>query len=303
MTAARRVAVNGPVHPEATALLRDAGWQVLDWPDGSALPACDALIVRTRTLAAAEVGAVRMVAKHGVGVDNIPLDAARAAGVTVTNTPGANAGAVVEQALMLLLALMRDLDGQRAGRLTGIRGIEGARLAVLGYGAQGRAMAAACRGLGMAVTVVARMGSAAQAAAVADGHAVAPLAEALTGADALSVHVPLTAATRGLVGAGGLSRMAPGAVVINCARGGIVDEVALVAALETGHLGGAGLDATVTEPLPADHPLRRHPRVILTPHAGGAGTGAFRRTGIEAARNVIDWGSGRLRPEVVVAGR
>ncbi len=299
-----RVVLTEPVHPAAVAMLREAGWQVLEAAPGAALPAAEALMVRIRRLTEAEVAAVRMISKHGTGVDNIPLAAARAAGVVVANTPGANAGAVAEQAALLLLALLRDLDGQRAGRVQGLGGAEGRRLVIAGYGASGRRLARVMAALGMAVTVVARPGSAAEAAALAEGLAVAPLAEALAGADALSLHLPLTEATRGLIEAAELAAMAPGAVVVNCARGGLVDEAALVAALEAGHLGGAGLDATEVEPLPAGHPLRSTARVILTPHAAGLSQGAFRRVGEEAARNLIDWAAGRLRPEVtVVAGR
>lgn len=298
MRGLRRVAVTEPVHPDALTLLREAGWEPLQTTD---LSQADAVVVRTHRLSAAEVAGLRIVSKHGTGVDNIPLSAAREAGVWVTNTPGANAAAVAEQAIMLLLTLLRDLDGQRAGRTARVRGLEGARLAVVGFGASGRRVAALAAALGMTVTVVApRRAAEVQTA----GFAVAGLDVALQGADAVSLHVPLTDATRGLIGAQTLARMAPGAVLVNCARGGVVDEDALLAALVSGHLAGAGLDVTATEPLPADHPLRRQAGVIVTPHAAGLGAGAFRRMGLEAARNVIDWGLGRLRPEsVVVEGR
>jgi D-3-phosphoglycerate dehydrogenase len=288
----RRVAVTEPVHPDAIVLLRDAGWQVQD-----GLPGAEAALVRTRRLTPDDVACLRMISKHGVGVDNIPLDAARAAGVRVTNTPGANAAAVAEQALMLLLALMRDLDGQRGGVVARVRGVEGARLVVVGFGQSGQRLARLAAAMGMAVTVVAP--SRAQEAARA-GFAVADLDTAMTGADAISLHVPLTDATRGMIGAAQLAAMAPGAVVVNCARGGIVDEGALIAALSSGHVAGAGLDVAEVEPVPPSSPLRM-PGVILTPHAAGLGQGAFRRMGTEAARNVIDWGRGCLRPEVIVA--
>lgn len=287
----RRVAVTEPVHPDAIALLRDAGWQVQD-----TLAGAEAALVRTRRLSPDDVAGLRMISKHGVGVDNIPLDAARAAGVCVTNTPGANAAAVAEQALMLLLALMRDLDGQRAGLVRRVRGVEGLRLVVVGFGQSGQRFAMLAAAMGMAVTVVAR--SRAEDARAA-GFAVADLDAAMAGADAVSLHVPLTDATRGLIGATQLAAMAPGAVVVNCARGGIVDEDGLIAALSSGHIAGAGLDVAEVEPVPPVSPLRR-PGVIVTPHAAGLGQGAFRRMGTEAARNVIDWGRGHLRPGVVV---
>lgn len=289
----RLVSVEGPVHPDALELLRDAGWQVVGTMAGA-----EAAIVRTTPVTPDQVAGLRMISKHGVGVDNIPLAAARSAGVCVTNTPGANSAAVAEQALMLLLALLRDLDGQRAGMVRAVRGIEGLRLAVVGFGQSGRRLAQLTVAMGMAVTVVAPNRAAEAAAA---GFAVAGLDAALAGADAVSLHVPLTDGTRGLIGAAQLAAMGPGGVVVNCARGGVVNEAALVAALASGHVAGAGLDVAEVEPVPEDSPLRR-PGVIVTPHAAGLGQGAFRRMGVQAAQNVIDWGLGRLRPEVVVVG-
>lgn len=293
MTSRRQVAVTEAVHPDALAMLRAGGWAPVDH-----LAGCEAAIIRTRVLTPDEVAGLGMISKHGVGVDNIPLEVARASGVCVTNTPGANAAAVAEQAMLLLLALARDLDGQRDGRVSGVRGVEGMRLVVVGFGMSGQRVARLAAGFGMAVTVVAPSRSDEVRAA---GFAVATLAGALAGADALSLHVPLTDATRGLIGAAELAAMAPGAVIVNCARGGVVDEAALLAALRAGHVSGAGLDVAEVEPMPQDHPLRAHPGVIVTPHAAGLGQGAFRRMGVEAARNVIDWGLARLRPEVVVS--
>lgn len=296
-----RLAITEPVHPDVPAALRAGGWEVAE---GVAdLSGFDAILVRLRRLTPAEVAGARIVAKHGVGVDNIPLDAARAAGTWVTNTPGANAGAVAEQALLLLLALARDLDGQRAGRTARVAGLGGLDLAVVGHGASGARVAALAAGLGARVRVVAR-GAAADAARAA-GHAVFDrVGAALEGAGAVSLHVPLTEATRGMVGAEELARMAPGALVVNCARGGVVDEAALVAALGSGQVAGAGLDVTEAEPLPEGHPLRLAPGVILTPHAAGLGRAAFRAMGMAAAGAVLGWGRGEVpQGQVVVAGR
>jgi D-3-phosphoglycerate dehydrogenase len=298
--ARRRVAVTEPVHPDALEALRAGGWEVAEAPAG--LAGFDAILVRLRRLTPAEVAGAGIVAKHGVGVDNIPLRAARDAGTWVTNTPGANAGAVAEQTLMLLLALVRDLDGQRAGRVAGVAGLGGLDLVVVGHGASGARVAALAAGMGARVRVVAR-GAAADAARAAGHEVFAAAGEALEGAGAVSLHVPLTVRTRGMIGAAELARMAPGAFVVNCARGGVVDEAALVAALAAGHLAGAGLDVTDPEPLPEDHPLRRHPRVILTPHAGGLGRAAFRAMGMAAAAAILGWGRGEVpAAQVVVAG-
>ncbi|HMO07863.1 MAG TPA: NAD(P)-dependent oxidoreductase [Paracoccaceae bacterium] len=298
--APRRVAITEPVHPDVPAALRTGGWDVVEGP--AALEGFDAILVRLRVLTVAEVAGARIVAKHGVGVDNIPLAAAREAGTWVTNAPGANSGAVAEQTLMLLLALARDLDGQRAGRLAGVAGIGGLDLVVVGHGASGARVAALAAGLGARVRVVAR--GAGLAAARAAGHeATDDLHAALRGAGAVSLHVPLTPATRGMVGEAELALMAPGAFVVNCARGGVLDERALAAALEAGQIGGAGLDVTDPEPLPPGHPLARDPRVILTPHAAGLGRASFRAMGMAAAGAILGWGQGRVpAAQVVVAG-
>ncbi|RUS63236.1 hypothetical protein EGN72_05070 [Pseudorhodobacter sp. E13] len=297
----RRVLVTEPVHPAALDLLESAGVEVIGPLAGPAEPlvAADALLVRVRPVSAEEVGMFSMISKHGVGVDNIAMQAAEAAGVTVSNTPGANAHAVAEQALMLMLALARGLDGQRAAVGPGkpaprVPGLEGRRLLVVGFGASGQLVAGLAKALGMIVTVHSRSLKLARNA----GYPVAPdLHAALPQADVISLHCPLTDETRGLLGAEALARLPQSALVINCARGGLIDEPALIAALGAGHLGGAGLDVTAVEPLPGDDPLRSAPNVILTPHAATLSDGAFRRMGMMAAQNILDHFAGRLKPE------
>lgn len=294
----RTVWITEPVHEDALALLRAEGATLV-----KAGPA-DALLVRTRPVTAPMLAGLSVVAKHGVGVDNIPLDLCRAAGIAVLNTPGANAGAVAEHALMLMLALARDLPGLQAAAGRGDRpppvaGLEGRRLLVVGFGASGRRVAALGAAFGMSVTVLTRSGP---AAILAAGHAAASdLGAALGSADVVSLHCPLTDATRHMLDAAALARLPRGALVINCARGGLIDEPALAARLHDGHLGGAGLDVTEVEPLPPDHPLHGAPRLILTPHAAAMSAGAFRAMGVEAARNIVDHFAGRVRPAVVVA--
>ncbi len=297
----RRVLVTEAVHPAALDLLQSAGYEVIGPLSAGTEPlvAADALLVRLRPVSAAEVGLFPMISKHGVGVDNIAMEAAESAGVTVSNTPGANAHAVAEQALMLMLALARNLDGQRAAVGPGLAaprvpGLEGRRLLVVGFGASGQLLAGLAKALGMVVTVHSRSLKRARNA----GFPVAPdLQVALSHADVISLHCPLTEATRGMLGAEALARLPRGALVVNCARGGLVDEAALIAALKVGHLGGAGLDVTMVEPLPLDDPLREEANVILTPHAATLSDGAFRRMGMMAAQNIIDHFAGRLKPE------
>jgi D-3-phosphoglycerate dehydrogenase len=290
------VAITEAVHPDALAML--AGHRVTYGPAvapevlEAALIDCDAVLVRTRPLRAV-APSWRIVSKHGVGVDNLDLPALRAAGVRVTNTPGANAAAVAEQALLLMLALARDLDGQRAGRAGPTPGLDGRRLTVVGLGATGRRVAALGAAFGMRVQGVARRPD--------PDIPTAPLADLLPRTDVLSLHCPLTPATAGMIGAAELAALPPGAIVVNTARGGLIDEAALVAALTAGRLGGAALDVTAVEPLPAEHPLRAAPRLMLTPHAAALTDGAFRAMGVAAARNILDFLDGTLSPTVIVA--
>ena len=287
--------VTEPVHPDALTLLQDAGWSV----EGPRIAPADALLVRTAPIAPEAVAGFGMISKHGVGVDNLPLDAARVAGVVVTNTPGANASAVAEQTAMLMLALCRRLDAQRAGTVGPVPGLEGRRLVVVGFGASGRRVATLGAAFGMEVRVVSRRPDAVRAA----GFVATPWEEALATVDVLTLHCPLTPRTRHMIDRAALSRMPRGSMLIDCARGGLVDEPALIAALETGHLGGAALDVTEVEPLPPDAALRRAPNLILTPHLAAMSDGAFRRMGMMAAQNILDhFGAGVDPANVVVDG-
>lgn len=293
-----RVIVTEPVHEDALALLRDAGWTV-EGP-GAGLRPAEALLVRTQVIPPSAVAGFTVISKHGTGVDNIPLDAARAAGVTVMNTPGANAAAVAEQTLLLMLALARDLPGQMAGRRAAVTGMEGRRLLVVGFGETGRRVVQAALALGLQVTVLTPRPD---QVAASGARAAEDLHSALRQTDILSLHCPLTPQTQGMIGAAELALLPPGGLVVNVARGGLIDEAALADALHSGHLGGAALDVTQVEPLPPQDPLRRAPRLILTPHAAGLGQGAFRRMGLEAAQNILDHAAGRPRADcTVVAG-
>jgi D-3-phosphoglycerate dehydrogenase / 2-oxoglutarate reductase len=292
----RRILVAEPVHEDALALLRSEEFEVIG--PGAAFQPADVLLVRTRKVTAEEVGQFSLISKHGVGVDNIAMDAAEAAGVVVMNTPGANASAVAEQALMLMLALARNLDGQRATiagqTASAVHGLEGRRLLVIGFGATGKRVAGLAKALGMAVTIYSRDLKEARSL----GYPVAPdFAKALAQSDVVTLHCPLTTQTQNLLSAEALALLPQGALVVNCARGGLLDEAALIAGLESGHLGGAGLDVTVVEPLPLDAPLRNAPRIILTPHAATFSDGSFRRMGMMAAQNILDFYAGRPKAD------
>lgn len=221
----------------------------------------------------AGLGRCRIIARYGIGVDNVDVDAATRAGILVTNVPDYCVDEVSDHALALFLALGRRIvaadQRAKAGSWdvlahAGIRRLRGQTAGLIGFGKIARAVAAKVQALGMRVLafdpfldpeMIARHGATAAA-----------LDRLLAEADVASVHVPLTPETRGLIGERELARMKPTAFLINTARGGIVDETALAAALEAGRLAGAALDVLGQEPPPADHPLRRAPNVILTPH-------------------------------------
>lgn len=302
-----RVVVTEPVHADALAALAAAGHEVVDQPGDlpAALAGAGAILVRTRKLGAADFAAapgLRIVLKHGTGTDNIDLAAARAAGVAVANTPGANAGSVAEQAMMLILALARSLQTQarssRPDPAIAVRDLEGLRLTVVGWGASAHILARFATAFGMRLTVVWPR----RAGGVTDeGHPVAAsLAAVLPETDVLSLHLPLSPATAGLIGAAEMAALPPGALLINCARGGLVDEAALAAALISGHLAGAGLDVLEHEPIRADEPLRDVPNLILTPHLAGNGTRGFRNMGMQAVANLADFLGPGLRPDATV---
>jgi len=216
---------------------------------------------------------LRLISIWGTGVDNIDLPACRRRGVTVTNTPGVNAGAVAEHTIALMLAVARRIPAMdrdiRSGQWP--RGLlvqlRGKTLGVIGLGAIGRRVAEIACALGMRVLAWTFGPDGGRAASV--GASVTPLEELLSQADVVSLHLRLTDETRGFIGPERLACMKPTAFLINTARGALVDKDALVAALREGRLAGAGLDVFHEEPLPAQDPLLRLPNVALTPHNAG----------------------------------
>jgi phosphoglycerate dehydrogenase-like enzyme len=212
---------------------------------------------------------LRVIARTGVGLDSIDLEAATAAGVVVTITPGVNDETVADHALALMLGALRRLDAQdrqvRGGgwrdfALCGAQ-LHGATVGLVGYGAIGRAVARRLRGFGAEIL--------AHDPLLSDADVpLLELDELLGASDVISVHAALSAQTRGLLGADRIAAMKPGAVLVNTARGPIVDEDAVAAALHSGHLGAAGLDVFEIEP-PAGRPITLAPNALLSPHVGG----------------------------------
>ena len=243
--------------------------------------------------AAASAGRLRVIGRAGVGVDNIDLDAARESGVAVVNAPGANSAAVAEHTIALALALARRVAAAhasvRAGRWerAAFQGclLRGKTLGVVGGGRIGREVARLGEALGMRVMSASARGA---ADAPAAGHAHA-LDDVLRAADVLTLHVPLAEETANLVDAAALGAMRPGACVINAARGGVVDERALLDALEAGALGGAALDVYSHEGAPLDPvvlALAQLPNVVCTPHIGAATAETAREVSREVAEVV-----------------
>jgi D-3-phosphoglycerate dehydrogenase len=212
---------------------------------------------------------LRVLSIWGTGTDNVDLAAARRAGVTVTNTPAVSAVSIAEHALALLFAVARQVPridrGTRAGEWA--RGsfleLRGKTAGVIGLGAVGREFARLASGVGMHVLAWTLHPNPALGVPLVDFD------ELLAVSDAVSVHVRLSERTKGLIGAAEFARMKRGAILINTARGPIVDEAALMEALRSGHLRGAGLDVFDAEPLPAGHPLTTLDNTVLSPHCAG----------------------------------
>ncbi len=282
-------------------LLREAA-RVEDRPGISpaelleAVAGCEALIVRSRSKVTREVLAagqrLKVVGRAGVGVDNIDLDAARELGVRVVNSPQATTLAVAEHALGLMLALARGIPRADASMKAGewikkeLEGVElsGKTLGIVGVGNIGAALASRAVALGMRVTGYDPFLS--QDAIRRRGAEAVTLDELYAGADFISLHVPLTGETRGMLGEQALAKMKPGVRIVCTARGGLIDEAALLQALETGQVAGAALDVFAEEP-PGATRLVRHPRVIATPHVAAQTVEAQQRAAVDIAMEVL----------------
>jgi glyoxylate reductase len=222
---------------------------------------------------------LKVISNFGVGVDHIDLDAARQRGIPVGNTPGILDGATADMTFALLLAAARNLVAgdcyARSDAFTHYdpnlllgQEVHGATLGIVGMGNIGRQVARRARGFDMTVLYHNRRRDPRAEAEL--GAIYVTLPDLLRQADFVTLNVPLTAETRGLIGQEQLALMKPAAMLINAARGGVVDHEALLAALEQGQIGGAALDVTEPEPLPRNHPLLKLDNVIIVPHLGSA---------------------------------
>jgi len=259
----------------------------------------DGLVIRSGTKVTAEVIAradrLRVIGRAGIGVDNVDLPAATQRGIVVMNTPEGNNVTTAEHALSLLFALARHIPQATASMKAGkweksqFQGTElyNRTLGVFGLGNIGRIVVDRARGLGMQV-IACDPHISAEAAARSEVELV-DKATLLARADAITIHVPRTKDTTGLLDREAFERCKDGVLVVNAARGGIVDEEALFEALENGKVGGAGLDVFVDEPVSPDHPLVNHPRVICTPHLGASTGQAQLNVSTAIARQVADY--------------
>lgn len=257
----------------------------------------DALIVRSGTKVTPDILAagerLRVIGRAGTGVDNIDVDAATREGVAVVNAPTGNSNAVAEQTIALMLALARRVypavSSLKAGRWekSSLQGVEvrGKTLGLIGLGRIGSLVASKAKALEMRVVTFDPYASEERAAS--SGASLVSLEELLQTSNFVSIHTPLTPETRGMVGAEELAKLQSSAYVINCARGGIVDEQALKVALEEGQIAGAALDVFVEEPA-VDNDLLKSPRLIATPHLGASTAEAQDSVALDVAQAVID---------------
>ncbi len=262
------------------------------------LPRADALLVRSDTQVTADLIAagarLKLIARAGMGVDNIDLAAARRRGIVVLNTPGANTVSAAEHTFALLLALVRRVpwatQSMRSGgwdrKAFGGAELHGKLLGIVGLGRIGLHVAGIARGFGMRLMAHDPYVPAARGHEL--GVELVALDELLAGADVVTLHLPLVEETRHLLDARRLRLMKPTAVVINTARGGLIDETALLRALESGAIAGAALDVFGAEPLPAESPLRRSERLVLTPHLAASTGEAQERVALEICGAVRD---------------
>ena len=262
----------------------------------SALEGADALIVRSATTVDAALldrgPHLKVIGRAGVGVDNIDIPAATERGIAVVNAPSGNTIAAAEMTMALILATTRHVAAAdaslRAGRWDRnlFKGAElrGRRLGLIGAGRIGAEVAIRCQAFGMGVIIYDPYLSEQRAEEI--GSRLTDLDEVVTTSDVISLHVPLTDETRGIIDEAAIMRMKPGTFVVNASRGGVVNEPDLAAALESGHLGGAALDVYEDEPLSPGSPLRTAPNLTLTPHLGASTVEAQEHVAVEVAENV-----------------
>jgi D-3-phosphoglycerate dehydrogenase len=307
-----------PIHEDAIALMRAAPGvtvEVLEPVTPETLTAriaeADAITVRITRIDAgviAQAPKLRIVARHGVGYDAVDVDALTARGIPLTVTPDANAVSVAEHALMLMLAAARQTVAFHARTKAAQWGfppeiptfdLAGRTVLVVGFGRIGGRVARLCAAFGM--TVLVRDPNVPRNTIKGAGFTPADdLDAALAAADIVTLHCPSNAETRGMVNEAFLKAARPGVVLINTARGTLVDEPALAAALASGHVAAAGLDVFAVEPVRPDNVLLKAPNIVAMPHSAAATAESMRRMAMSCAESILACFEGRLDPQVVV---
>jgi len=310
------ILIAGKLHPKGLALLDSAPGVTYDHVEEISeasyqthLASADAMVIRTQPLQAASIAKasrLKIVSRHGVGYDAVDVAALNARNIPLCIVGDVNSVSVAEHAMMLILAcakqLIRSDNSVRHGpwgwrnKLEAAE-ISGKRLLIIGYGRIGRHLARMASGFGMEIRAVDPFLATAGWPA-ADLASSTDLAAGLAWADVVSVHVPKAGAA--LIGAAELASMKPGAIIVNTARGGVVDELALAAALSAGTVAAAGIDVFDAEPPGPDHPLIGFDEVILTPHIAGLTQQAAERMAISSVQNVLDFFAGQLAADLIV---
>ncbi|MCS7024545.1 MAG: phosphoglycerate dehydrogenase [Bryobacteraceae bacterium] len=298
-----KILIAEPMAPAAIEMLRsEAGWEVIvSDPTSFAqhLADCEALFVRSAVKVTKDIlrqaPKLRVIGRAGVGVDNVDLDAATAAGVLVMNTPGGNAVSVAEHTLALMLALARRIP-QASASTTAARWekkkflgteLRGKLLGVIGLGSIGREVVKRARAFEM--RILASDPYVSSQAAADMGVELASLDRLYAESDYISLHVALTPETRRMLNREAFAKMKHGVRIINCARGELVDEAALVDAMHSGKVAGAGLDVFDPEPPRADNPLLQMPNLVATPHIGGSTEEAQEIVGFRIVEQVVEY--------------
>lgn len=305
-----KVLVGGRVDPAGPQMLREAGHEVVGVDDvttASLLPhlaTADAIVLRTQPFTTTELAMARklkIVSRHGVGYDAVDVSALNARRIPLAIVGDGNSRAVAEHTMALMLAAARRVVAHDSAARQGnwnernkfdALELDGKSLLVIGYGRIGRRVGELARAFGMTVLAYDPF--------IRDGSTVGDLPAALAKADVLTLHMP---AAGSVLGAKELALMKPSAIIINSARGGLVDEAALDAALRARTIYAAGLDVLVEEPPKPDHPLLSNPHVTISPHNAGLTKECARRMSIAAAQNIIDYFDGKLDLKLVVNAR
>lgn len=302
-----KVLVCDPVSPKGIALLQqrpEFQVQVLDkrLPEAELIPIvadAEAMVVRSETKVSRKVieaaPKLRVVGRAGVGVDNVDVEAATQRGIVVMNTPSGNTISTAELTFSMLMALARKIPQAHMSMKSGewnrksFSGVElyNKTLGILGMGRIGSEVAR--RAIAFGMRVLAYDPYLTESRAKALQVELVELPEIYPQADFITVHMPMTDETKGMLNKEAFARMKKGVRLLNCARGGIIHEADLVEAIKSGQVAGAALDVYETEPLPADHPLRQLPQVIMTPHLGASTEEAQENVGIEVAEAITDY--------------